>query len=1121
MELGKYKQALSYLKSPRLPLANGTDVEAPPPKPYTFENFKKVADLYVQTYFGTQSVDLPGFPSKKEIVVDRLNQEYEKAMEAGVDSKDALGYIQDRKKFYLDLIEKGEDFPPSYGSEEIVERTDLKKGGDTDGFRKFLETYNPTETYKGYKKDLAKQFGISTDTAGDIIRALRPDLDKLPKRKTKAVLAKEATAKKLTDINFLNAEEFKKQYNLFKPGVKEFETGSVKEFAKFLNNKGFKTMKGGEFTEDNLNLRLIRADLPSKFDLKKAQAKQLKEGLPLKPDASGKKAFTDEFLRSEAERMNLDVEGKSIDEIRKMVFTSRNIEKGKTEEEIRELRNFRTRQRLKKTQKPRQFPYDIGRLDKMGLDEAAKKLFWRDLIGVAQAHQNYLVNRAGPKLENAHIEFADSAQTRGTDVKSTFDIKLIDTNVMDSKGLPKVITFENFLKHIDENKNLYRIDSETALGEYKKKRFIQSDAELRDLYNKKLNKNYDPTNKFNRTVFSPFHIHHTAGRGQNAFNVQFAVGTENMQENAFRKKFNKDFKLATTLSEKKKVTKNYLDNVSPFLEVRIRNTPYGERESLVAMTERIAPELVEKLKASPKAEGVKLSANPFADPELLSRYLSQIPKDVANLGLRGLAALDVPVIQALFATMTDFAEDSPLITTLPLAFTDEASRLMGLYNESGGNFKKFSRLVARAGVPIEGAKKLFPIVSKVGKIGSTYALPALQLGQEVYQYNQELDRVRKEAENFNLPIDKAMKAYNNFLDINTPPILDYDEESTLSDRGRANLDAIKRDFQEIGALFGIGESPYKDDTPDQPSAFSPPLTERRKPDFKKDSGITSYRPSSDDRNFLAEGGIVQRIGFKEGTPKKGITRRSFLKLASLVPATMAGIASIRLGPAKTKKIFTTIENIKDSTTKIPDWFATFANKFRNTGDAENLFQTKKIKLTEDEYNKAIEAGDKRVFQDTARTLDYKINNPNHMDYYRLEDTDEVIATTYTNKKIPGVQIEDYGNEVVVNWDNSYSQPVEMRYQKGQDFVATDARAYSTDPDGGFDVQDEIVRTVDDMYEGTSRTMEEFATGKKVNKVSSGERQVMDAEIRAEQLAENAAEDATFTGDPIDLITRDD
>ena len=71
------------------------------------------------------------------------------------------------------------------------------------------------------------------------------------------------------------------------------------------------------------------------FDLKKLQAKQIKEGIPLKPEGSGKKGFTDEFLRSEAERMNLDVEGKPIDEIRKMVFTSRSIEKGKTQEEIR------------------------------------------------------------------------------------------------------------------------------------------------------------------------------------------------------------------------------------------------------------------------------------------------------------------------------------------------------------------------------------------------------------------------------------------------------------------------------------------------------------------------------------------------------------------------------------------------------------------------------------------------------------------------------------------------------------------------------------------------------------------------------------------------------------------
>ena len=183
-------------------------------------------------------------------------------------------------------------------------------------------------------------------------------------------------------------------------------------------------------------------------------------------------------------------------------------------------------------------------------------------------------------------------------------------------------------------------------------------------------------------------------------------------------------------------------------------------------------------------------------------------------------------------------------------------------------------------------------------------------------------------------------------------------------------------------------------------------------------------------------------------------------------------------------------------------------------------KTKKVKLTEDEYNKAVQAGEKRVFDDSARTVDYKINKPDHMDYYKLEDTDEVIATTYTNKKIPGVKIEAYGDEMVVNWDNQYSHPVEMRYQKGQDFVATDSRAYTTDMDGGFDVEDEIVRTVDDMYEGTSRTMEEFATGKKVKQMSSGELSAMDAELRAQQLAEEYGFSKDIEGDPINLTTRD-
>ena len=42
-------------------------------------------------------------------------------------------------------------------------------------------------------------------------------------------------------------------------------------------------------------------------------------------------------------------------------------------------------------------------------------------------------------------------------------------------------------------------------------------------------------------------------------------------------------------------------------------------------------------------------------------------------------------------------------------------------------------------------------------------------------------------------------------------------------------------------------------------------------------------------------------------------------------------------------------------------------------------------------------------------------------------------------------------------------------------------------------------------EGTTRVMEEYATGKPVRTLSKGEGKVIEAEVRAEQAAESAAE----------------
>ena len=218
---------------------------------------------------------------------------------------------------------------------------------------------------------------------------------------------------------------------------------------------------------------------------------------------------------------------------------------------------------------------------------------------------------------------------------------------------------------------------------------------------------------------------------------------------------------------------------------------------------------------------------------------------------------------------------------------------------------------------------------------------------------------------------------------------------------------------------------------------------------------------------------------------------------------------------------------------MPDWFPTFLDKFRREGTAENMFKKKKVEISKAEYDKAFAEGRGEYhFTDVARTPEYKANNPDHMDYYKRVDTDERIYTTYTNDKVPGVRVDDMDGNVDVMFENEYSQPVSLNYTapgkrgpetgradlfieggakletrpKG-DFAANDVEVYATDPDGGFDTEDVITDTVDDMLEGKTREIEEYATGKKVKGISRGEGRVVEAEIRAEQASDAAAEAA--------------
>ncbi len=308
--------------------------------------------------------------------------------------------------------------------------------------------------------------------------------------------------------------------------------------------------------------------------------------------------------------------------------------------------------------------------------------------------------------------------------------------------------------------------------------------------------------------------------------------------------------------------------------------------------------------------------------------------------------------------------------------------------------------------------------------------------------------------------------------------------------------------------------------------------------------IEELKKLSEDPEDMAQGG---RAGFKLGSIDKA--RRAFLKAAAGVGGGIAafktGLLSIGKGADAVKNIppiKTPVTKLEGTTTQMPDWFPSFINKFRDEGKAKDVFKTKKVEVSKEEFDQAFKEGKgENYYTDVARTPEYKANNPDHMDYYKRVDTDERIYTTYTNDKVPGVRVDDMDGNVDVMFENDYSQPVSMNYTapgkrgpetgradvfvqgeaklepkpKGE-FVANDVEVYATDPDGGSESVDVMADTVDDMLEGKTRQMEEYVTGKKT-KLSKGEGRVIEAEVRAEQAAERAAEDADFAGDTIDLI----
>tara|TARA_A100001035_G_C27642549_1_gene435298 strand:- start:199 stop:852 length:654 start_codon:yes stop_codon:yes gene_type:complete len=202
---------------------------------------------------------------------------------------------------------------------------------------------------------------------------------------------------------------------------------------------------------------------------------------------------------------------------------------------------------------------------------------------------------------------------------------------------------------------------------------------------------------------------------------------------------------------------------------------------------------------------------------------------------------------------------------------------------------------------------------------------------------------------------------------------------------------------------------------------------------------------------------------------------------------MAGLASLPIigkifKPAKLAK---TVVPLQNTTTTMPTWFPDFV--------------------------------DKMVTKNVGNKIDADV-------------------TLYKDKQLPDVELYKYDdgrievqgkNGYDAEYDISYTPPgVEvLDYQTGKavktagDFEASDTVYRMTDPDGGFDVDGEVVDNVDEILGGSSTKLEGYAKGTNKEKYTIGQRRIDEAEAigdRADDITPYKDVDPTDFVDPEDV-----
>ena len=136
----------------------------------------------------------------------------------------------------------------------------------------------------------------------------------------------------------------------------------------------------------------------------------------------------------------------------------------------------------------------------------------------------------------------------------------------------------------------------------------------------------------------------------------------------------------------------------------------------------------------------------------------------------------------------------------------------------------------------------------------------------------------------------------------------------------------------------------------------------------------------------------------------------------------------------------------------------------------------------------------------------------------IYEGDGMSTFTGTDDFLPGIRVEKNGDDYLVYGKNEYGQDWTVSYE-GPRWLEIEAGQKPVYFKGEFEVVDEVpagmrpedvefepevIKEIDELLGGNGRSMEEFATGHKIEGLTKGEKQVDWAEGRAQQAMDEAA-----------------